>query len=73
MDFVSIPRQAGLVLLHAFMRHGNGLNAEELQAVDALARAVFGDGGEAVDAEPAFSITVEQAESLALEPAKLDK
>ncbi len=73
MDYVSIPRQAGLVLLRAFMRHGNGLNAEELQAVDALARAVYGYRAGDVVAEPAFSITVEQAESLALEPAKLDR
>ncbi len=73
MVYVPVPLDAALILIHAFMRHGNGLNAEELQAVDALARAVFGGGMEAVDAEPAFSITVEQAESLALEPAKLDK
>jgi hypothetical protein len=70
MDFVPIPRQAGLVLIHAFMRHGNGLKAEELQAVDALSKAVYGKGGEA---EPALSITVEPVESLMLEPAKHGK
>lgn len=73
MVYVPVPLDSALVLIHAFMRHGNGLNAEEFQAVDALARAVYGYRAEDVAAEPAFSVTVEQAESLALEPAKLDK
>ena len=63
MDYIPVPRQAALVLIHAFMRHGNGIRGEEFQAVDALSRAVYSHG-----IEPATPIMIEPAEEPAIEP-----